>query len=146
MAAILEPLSRTDGVACFTRLYLEVTKAVQTELANTTFADPRFLEVLDVAFANLFFDAVRAHEQSPREAPRAWAPLFECRSTRGIAPLQFALAGMNAHINRDLPVALVTTWADAGVETEHRLATALRLRARERRPRTGRASASSRST
>ena len=116
MTAILEPLPRTDGVACFTRLYLAVTKAVQTELASATFSDPRFLEKLDVAFADLFFDAVRAHEQSPREAPRAWAPLFECRSARGIAPLQFALAGMNAHINRDLPVALVTTWAEAGLD------------------------------
>src|SRR5437879_1854073 len=26
-----------------------------------------------------------------------------------VTPLQFALAGMNAHINRDLPVAVVTT-------------------------------------
>jgi hypothetical protein len=26
-----------------------------------------------------------------------------------VAPIQFALAGMNAHINRDLPLALVAT-------------------------------------
>src|SRR4029079_13313944 len=41
--------------------------------------------------------------------PSAWRPLFAGQSARGVAPLQFALAGMNAHINRDLPVALVTT-------------------------------------
>jgi hypothetical protein len=41
--------------------------------------------------------------------------LFEQRSRRGIAPLQFALAGMNAHINRDLPVALVTTCRELGL-------------------------------
>ncbi|MDX6276927.1 MAG: hypothetical protein QOJ72_1055, partial [Nocardioidaceae bacterium] len=34
---------------------------------------------------------------------------------RGIAPLQFALAGMNAHINRDLPFALVACWRELGV-------------------------------
>jgi hypothetical protein len=28
---------------------------------------------------------------------------------RGVEPIQFALAGMNAHINRDLPLALVET-------------------------------------
>jgi hypothetical protein len=37
-------------------------------------------------------------------------PLFEARGRPRIAPLQFALAGMNAHINRDLPFALVETW------------------------------------
>jgi Family of unknown function (DUF5995) len=42
--------------------------------------------------------------------PKAWAPVFEARDRRGIAPIQFALAGMNAHINRDLPFALVETW------------------------------------
>ena len=33
-----------------------------------------------------------------------------------MAPLQFALAGMNAHINRDLPVALVATCRELGIE------------------------------
>ena len=40
---------------------------------------------------------------------RAWSPLFERRATAGIAPLQFAIAGMNAHINHDLALALVAT-------------------------------------
>ena len=43
-------------------------------------------------------------------------PLFAQRSRRGIAPLQFALAGMNAHINRDLPVALVTACRELGLD------------------------------
>lgn len=116
MESILEPLPETDGVACFTLLYLDVTRAVGAELENATFADPGFLHRLDVVFADLFFNALAAYERNPRDAPRAWAPLFECRSTRGVAPLQFALAGMNAHINRDLPVALVTTWKESRIE------------------------------
>lgn len=112
LEAILAPIPRTDGVACFTRLYLEVTKAVEAELAGATLADPGFLRKLDVAFADLFFAALDTSGRSSRETPRAWAPLFEARSARGVAPIQFALAGMNAHINRDLPVALVTTWAE----------------------------------
>jgi hypothetical protein len=116
MEASLDALPRTDGVACFTRLYLAVTRAVQAELERATFADPDLLRQLDLVFADLFFGAVATWEHSRHEAPRAWVPLFECRSTRGVAPVQFALAGMNAHINRDLPVALVTTWARAGIE------------------------------
>jgi Family of unknown function (DUF5995) len=105
-----------DGVACFARLYREVTEGVDSELAARTFADGRFLERLDVCFASLFFSALDAYERAPASAPSAWVPLFEQRARRGIAPLQFALAGMNAHINRDLPVALVTTCGELGLD------------------------------
>jgi hypothetical protein len=91
---------------------------VQERLAGLVFADPRFLARLDVAFADLFFSALDAASSNPSSMPRAWAPLIETRSARGIAPLQFALAGMSAHINRDLPVALVATCHELGIELE----------------------------
>jgi len=111
---------RGDGVACFARLYLQVTESVRADLAGQGFADPSFLERLDVTFAGLFFSALDAFERDPADAPRAWVPLFSERSSRGIAPLQFALAGMNAHINRDLPVALVTTCRGLGLDLSER--------------------------
>jgi hypothetical protein len=106
MHAIEAALTPRDGVACFNRLYLAVTLAVQDEIARVRFRDTRFLAALDVAFANLYFAALR----DPTDAPKAWAPLIEARNRRSVAPLQFALAGMNAHINRDLPVALSDVW------------------------------------
>src|SRR5690242_19142307 len=109
MRAIEASAPPTDGVCCFARLYREVTEGVAARLATQTFADPRFLAGLDVHFADLFF---AAFDGGPAKMPRAWAPLFEARGRKGIEPLQFALAGMNAHINRDLPVALVATWTD----------------------------------
>jgi hypothetical protein len=69
-----------------------------------------------VVFAGLFFSALDAYESGPAGTPSAWVPLFLQRSARGISPLQFALAGMNAHINRDLPVALVTTCSELGLD------------------------------
>jgi hypothetical protein len=108
MEAILSPLAAADGIACFTRLYLAVTRGVQERLAGVAFQDPAFLAQLDARFADFFFAAVE-------RAPPAWAPLFDARSKKGIAPLQFALAGMNAHINRDLPIAIVETCEQAGV-------------------------------
>ena len=101
-----------DGVRWFTHLYLAVTENVQKALRPKAFADPRFLGRLDVVFAGLFFDACE-------RPPKAWAPLFEARAAKDVAPIQFALAGMNAHINRDLPVALVRTAAELGVDLEH---------------------------
>jgi hypothetical protein len=107
---------RSDGVACFARLYLTVTEGVGASLAGGGFADERFLETLDVHFAGLFFSALESYARDPASTPSAWVPLFAQRSRRGIAPLQFALAGMNAHINRDLPVALVATCRELGLD------------------------------
>jgi hypothetical protein len=115
MTAIDQALPPADGVSCFNKLYLEVTKNVLAGVGQATFADPRFLTALDVAFANLYFAALKASEGGSGNAPRAWRPLLETRSSRTVAPIQFALAGMNAHINRDLPVALVETFAAIGV-------------------------------
>ena len=112
LEAIDASLPTADGVAWFNKLYLAVTQAVHGELAETTFADPRFLARLDVVFANLYLRAVAA----PKDPPRAWAPLFACRRRKDIAPIQFAFAGMNAHINYDLPVALVRTCRDLDVD------------------------------
>ena len=110
--------SRSDGVACFSRLYREVTEGVGAELTQQGFADSRFLETLDLHFAQLFFSALDSYGSDPARTPPAWVPLFAQRSRRGIAPLQFALAGMNAHINRDLPVALVTTCRELGLDLD----------------------------
>jgi hypothetical protein len=109
LRAIEATAPRANGVACFARLYREVTEGVNVRLANQGFANALFLERLDVCFAGLFFAAHDAYNRDPGSVPRAWGPLFAEQSRHGIAPLQFAFAGMNAHINRDLPVALVTT-------------------------------------
>jgi len=108
-----------DGVGWFTKLYLEVTEAVAAAVVPGGFRDPNFLAQLDVSFANLFFEALRLATRSPSDTPKAWAPLVEARNGPEIAPIQFAFAGMNAHINRDLPVAIVSTCEQAGVDLDH---------------------------
>ena len=113
--AIESALPERDGVRAFTSLYLAVTEAVDETVRPGAFADAAFTRWLDVVFANLYLRALRAHVLGPKRPPRAWAALFEARSRRGVAPIQFALAGMNAHINRDLPLALVETCRARGV-------------------------------
>jgi hypothetical protein len=89
-------------------MYLGVTREVDSELGQGFFADPAFMTALDVAFANLYFTAAGA-AGDPAAVPLAWRPLIEQRAAAGIEPIQFALAGMNAHINHDLPLAVVST-------------------------------------
>jgi hypothetical protein len=109
MRAIDAELSPRDGVACFNRLYLRVTENIQAAVAGGQFKSSAFLERLDVVFAGFYLDAYRASRRAGGRVPRAWAPLFEARRRRTVAPIQFALAGMNAHINHDLVLAIVDT-------------------------------------
>ena len=114
MTAIDGALSDADGLKWFNRLYLNVTRGVRAELAGrTAFRDPAFVDRLDVIFANLYFDAAIAGDASPAASPPAWRPLFAARH-RALTPLQFALAGMNAHINRDLPLGIVMAFHELG--------------------------------
>jgi hypothetical protein len=108
MEAIEAALPAADGLACFNRMYLDVTTQVNSQLGQGFFADPVFMTNLDVAFANLYFAAADS-AADPATVPLAWRPLVERRAVAGIEPVQFALAGMNAHINHDLPMAMVST-------------------------------------
>jgi hypothetical protein len=118
LRAIDAAVAERDGVAWFTKLYLQVTEGVAEALVPGTFRDPDFVARLDVVFAGLYFSALREWLTRPERAPRAWVPLFSCRRRRRVAPIQFALAGMNAHVNRDLPVALVTVCRERGIDLE----------------------------
>jgi hypothetical protein len=109
LAAIDQALPPTDGLACFNRMYRLVTESVKQHVGAGFFTDPDWMSQLDIVFGNLYLDAVRASVQQPDQVSRAWAALLDRRSDTRVTPLQFALAGMNAHINRDLPVAVVTT-------------------------------------
>lgn len=109
MRNLIAALPAGDGVRAFTKLYLAVTEAIQEEATPGELEDAPFVRWLDVVFANLYFEALRGGLLAEGSAPKAWAPLVEARGQAGVVPLQFALAGMNAHVNRDLPVALVQT-------------------------------------
>ncbi len=107
-------LDERDGLKCFNQLYLAVTKAVRDSVAGETFNDGAWLAQLDVVFADLYLDALRANVAQVSAAPPAWQPLLAARQKNGIQKIQFALAGMNAHINRDLPVAIVKIFQATG--------------------------------
>jgi hypothetical protein len=101
-----------DGVACFNGMYLRVTEAVRDALP--TFENQEFIERLDILFAQFYFEAYEA-AAAQAWVSKAWEPLFERRAERRLA-LQFAITGMNAHINNDLAHALVLTWQELGFD------------------------------
>ncbi|WP_220140329.1 DUF5995 family protein [Kitasatospora acidiphila] len=97
-----------DGVACFNRMYLRVTELVAASLAENYFADGAFIERMDVIFAGLYLRNVEA-AKAGNPVNAAWRPLVDLRDDRRILSIQYALAGMNAHINHDLALSVILT-------------------------------------
>jgi hypothetical protein len=110
------PRRRHDGIACFNFLYHVITQRVLEWIEDGRFTDREYLTQLDVVFANRYFDALRAYDADPDSAPSSWDALFERRDQTGIAPMQFAVAGVNAHVNFDLPLSAVTVCERMGRE------------------------------
>ncbi len=107
-----------DGLKWFNWLYLQVTQAVEARIAAGGFTDPVWLAELDVQFARLYFTALKAHLQAD-SLPACWDALFNVRRNTRIARIQFALAGINAHINHDLPEAIAATCQATGTVPTH---------------------------
>ena len=110
MRAIDGLLPESDGLKWWNLLCLRVTEGVKNHPPDGGWQDPEWLARLDVVFADLYFDAIRDLDRS-----RAWRPLFRSRFRRDVARIQFALAGMNAHINHDFALAIVRTCEERGV-------------------------------
>jgi hypothetical protein len=102
------------GIAQFSDLYLKITQSIQAHLrSGTFFADNEYLARLDVAFANRYFAALRAWS-SGGTPPDVWRILFDLPNDGEITAIQLAGAGVNAHINLDLAVAVVDTGREMG--------------------------------
>ncbi|WP_263350211.1 DUF5995 family protein [Acidicapsa acidisoli] len=107
-----------DGLKWFNQLYFQVTQAVEARVAAGGFADAAFLSMLDVQFAQLYFDALKNY-LSNNALPDCWQTLFAQRNQTALTRIQYALAGVNSHINHDLPCALVSTCALENIAPQH---------------------------
>lgn len=107
-----------DGLKWFNWLYLQVTQAVENRVSGGGFNDPAWLSALDVQFAILYFNALRA-SLTGASLPGCWSAMFSLRDQKNIARIQFALAGVNAHINHDLPLAIITTCRNMSTVPQH---------------------------
>ena len=127
MRALLGPLqAAADPRQYFHATYLRTTIAVAEAIRGGGFTDPDWTERWDVTFATFYLDALEAATSGSRPS-RPWAIAFG--APPDLAALNHVLLGMNAHINFDLPQALVAVITDeefddpelvARRETDHR--------------------------
>lgn len=118
MRAIDAACADGDGLKWFNWLYMTVTEAIENKVTAGGFNDPAWVSELDVVFAGLYFDAL-AGELGGGACPACWKAMFSVRGQAKIARIQFALAGMNAHINHDLPIAVVATCRARNTAPQH---------------------------
>jgi hypothetical protein len=114
MTALAEELRQEeDGRLPFHNTYLRTTEAVAQALRDGFFADPEWVGRWDVAFARLYLDALDAGRHG-EQVPEPWAVAFRAAAAQPDLPaVRHVLLGMNAHINYDLPQALLAVISDA---------------------------------
>ncbi len=110
MAVMLEPLqAEGDRRQFFHATYLRTTIAVAGDIERGGFIDAEWVERWDIAFAELYLDALEASMAGRRPA-RPWDIAFSAAAD--LPALRHVLLGMNAHINYDLPQALLGVISD----------------------------------
>jgi hypothetical protein len=121
--AIDRVLPESDGLKWFNGLYLSVTlavdQAVDQSVGTLHWNNPEWLSRLDVVFARLYLNALRASLTPGQIAAGCWQVMFSARHDVRLARIQFALAGMNAHIDHDLSVAVVETCSELKIAPVH---------------------------
>jgi len=97
----------------FHATYLRTTRAVADEIARGGFVDGDWMRRWDVAFAEFYLDALDA-DRAGRPVAGPWRIAFDAaRDRTDLPPLRHVLLGMNAHINYDLPQALLAVISSA---------------------------------
>jgi len=109
---------RLDGLpadvqhrAAFLGTYLRTTMAVGKAVDDGSFEDPEWVEQWDVAFAQLYLDAYDAELAGDSTVPRPWRLAFSAPAQ--LPALRHVLLGINAHVNYDLPQALLAVISPA---------------------------------
>ena len=128
-----------DGLKWFNWLYLQVTQAVE---ARASLPADSATPAGSPNWTCNSRASTSAHEseldQPANSTPAVGRRLFDRRRQAAIARIQFALAGINAHINHDLPLAIVATCQATGTSAATRRNAIQRLHCAQqhaRRPR-----------
>jgi Family of unknown function (DUF5995) len=94
----------------FLTTYQRTTSAVGEAIVGGRFEDGAWVEEWDVVFADLYLAALDADLSGAGRVPRPWRLAFDAPAE--LPALRHVLLGINAHINFDLPQALLAVISD----------------------------------
>lgn len=89
----------------FLATYQRTTSAVARAVDRGVFEDTAWVEHWDVVFADLYLAAFDAERAGGEGVPRPWRLAFDAPAE--LPALRHVLLGVNAHVNYDLPQALL---------------------------------------
>lgn len=90
----------------FAYIYRRTTVQIKKSIIEKQFEDNERMELMDVAFANLYLTAYQSYSNN-LACSASWEVAFKAKFEK-ITIMQHLLLGMNAHINMDLGVAAAT--------------------------------------
>jgi hypothetical protein len=109
-------LAADDASGHFPAMYARVTEQVQIAAASGRFRDADRMERFAEVFAGWYVGARQGHG----EVPACWRATFDVADDGHLMIVQHLLLGINAHVNHDLPQAVVELAPDGGNLTELR--------------------------
>jgi len=96
-----------DHAAIFSLTYLRVTEEYRRTVDGPFFDDTPFVNHEDTVFAHYYFAAFNAWDDGRiAEVPPAWRIAFDAARARTVSGTGDLLLGINAHVQRDLPLVL----------------------------------------
>jgi hypothetical protein len=99
--------STCDHNAIFSLTYLRVTEEYRRTIDQPFFDDTQFVNYEDTLFAHYYFAAFDAWEAGRiDEVPPAWRVAFDAAQRHAVSASGDLLLGINAHVQRDLPLVL----------------------------------------
>jgi hypothetical protein len=99
--------SSCDHNAIFSLTYLRVTEDYRRTIDGPFFDDTPFVNYEDTLFARYYFAAFDAWAAGRIEqVPPAWRVTFDAAKSRSVSASGDLLLGINAHVQRDLPLVL----------------------------------------
>jgi hypothetical protein len=102
-----------DARRFFHATYLRTTEAVAAKIDDGPFIDAAWLRAWDLTFADFYVTALEA-DLGGRPVPQPWRIAFDAALYQSeLPPLRHVLFGINAHINDDLPQALLAVMSPA---------------------------------
>jgi hypothetical protein len=113
-------LSTGDRRGVFLTAYRTITAAVEAQCAAGGFRDNAWVEQYLIAFGTLYRDALVADVAGDAaRVPKAWRLAFDAARQRRGWVIQHLILGVNAHINHDLALALLTAGIDPDRATRY---------------------------
>lgn len=114
-------VERRDRRGVFVSAYIQITGELIQRIGDGRFDDDEWLSSYVVAFAELYRHALATYEQGDLEAvPKPWRAAFDAALDGSSVIIQDLILGINAHINHDLPLALLRVSIDPDRPSRYR--------------------------